>query len=468
LPFVTTPEVFARIKAFLIGEKESGRVLVDRQDLLYRYMESHPSDQENEQDFIACLGLLESAGLIRNLNFGNFILLQPEMLDSYCGWLAQAARSEPDGLGHLPERRAQLGDFSMDGDDRVVDEMLVFPSELLRDFPEFPGNRALAVAFVFEGSVSAVYATLTVSLVHSRSFELTDLYRNAALFKGPRHQVCGFAVEYPDPENKARGRLSVFFDGDVEKDIKLLFLRYVDQQLDELSLEGTLHRERVYHCPDDNYLIPAEVVSARLDRRETTVPCPICLRHFPMDDLLEEVELIDQRVDEMESDSTEERQRQERLTVLQKLEELRQYHCFLCHTSSDKPDVAYLEQKLVEQGILPWMDQEGILAGDQFVPEIELVLDEVPSALVIVGPNWMGRWQKQEYYALLQRYVERRESAAHPLRIIPVLLPGTPKVPRLPVFLRGFNFVDFRQGFEDRVQMRRLVAAILASGPIYD
>jgi hypothetical protein len=42
-------------------------------------------------------------------------------------------------------------------------------------------------------------------------------------------------------------------------------------------------------------------------------------------------------------------------------------------------------------------------------------------------------------------------------------LPGAPEV-ELPVFLRGFTYVDFRKGgLDDREQLRHLVNAILGN-----
>ncbi|MFE8604951.1 toll/interleukin-1 receptor domain-containing protein [Archangium violaceum] len=137
---------------------------------------------------------------------------------------------------------------------------------------------------------------------------------------------------------------------------------------------------------------------------------------------------------------------------------------FLCHNSKDKQDVRLLAKLLLGQGILPWVDETGILAGAQFVPEIERVIDQAPAVAVIVGPHSMGPWQKQEYYAFLQRFVEHRsEQGRMRLRLIPLLLPGAPQPEELPPFLRGFNWVDFRdRGLEDRPELRKLVNAILA------
>ena len=494
LPFVTTPQVFARIKRFLIEQKEAGRVLSSRDDLLAEYQAENPDDEDAEAAFDTCLGLLQASGLVRRLSFADLVLLQPEMLDNYCAWMAFAARDEPDGLGHIPEKKALDADFKMDDTLRIEDramepsmllatiqeavgrgiayrqptgkgEMLVFPSELKRDLPNYPGERTLAVAFQFDGPVSAIYATLAVSLVHAPGFTNPELFKNAAEFTAVQGYICGFAVEYCDKYNDARGRLTVFFDGDTDKNVELLFLRYVNQQLERLALEGTVVRERIYMCPEDQYVIPSGLVARRQARGETAVICGDCGRRIPLDDLVDETMQADKEVDELGAASNEERERQERATVVKKRFELQQYHTFLCHNSKDKPEVRKLLGKLEHQGIAAWIDEEGVLAGDQFVPGMEEILDEVPSALVIVGPHWMGRWQKQEYYALLQRYVEYREDEGRPLQLIPVLLPTAEKRPRLPVFLRGFSYVDFRKhGLDDRDEMRRLVRGILSEG----
>ena len=49
--------------------------------------------------------------------------------------------------------------------------MVVFPSELNEELPDYPGGYSLAVAFRFQGPVSGIYATLTVSLMYSIPFK---------------------------------------------------------------------------------------------------------------------------------------------------------------------------------------------------------------------------------------------------------------------------------------------------------
>jgi hypothetical protein len=165
----------------------------------------------------------ETAGLVKRLTFGGWVLLQPQLLDNYCAWVAIAAREEPDGLGCIciAEQRVLTGEFSMDAERRLknLDEerhillatveevvgrgiairqptprgqMLVFPSEVRADAPDYPAKYVRAVTFRFEGPVQAIYATLAVSLLHSQAFTKKELYRNAAVFRAPDDQGLWF------------------------------------------------------------------------------------------------------------------------------------------------------------------------------------------------------------------------------------------------------------------------------------
>lgn len=164
--------------------------------------------------------------------------------------------------------------------------------------------------------------------------------------------------------------------------------------------------------------------------------------------------------------SDEERARQSRLTVLGERERRGEYHVFLCHNSKDKPVVRLLAKKLREQGLLTWLDEGELLAGEQFVPALEGLIDSVPAAAIIVGPHSLGPWQEQEYYSFFQRAVEHRTgSGKRALRLIPVLLPGAPAGDELPPFLRGWGRIDFRVegGIEASAPLRNLVRAIMGT-----
>lgn len=494
LPRISTPALFQRIKDFLVSEKEQGRILQSRQELLERYRVLRRAKKTPSEVFDACLGLVETAGLIKRLTFSDLVLLQPEMLDQYCAWLALAARAEPDGLGYVSERQARRGDFAMDEDRPLVGspaertliaatiedvtarsialhqatesgEMLVFPSELRTDMPDYPGTYVRSMVFYFEGPVRAIYATLAVRLAHAPAFGKDQFFRNAAVFRSASDDVCGFAFTYPDPTNDALGKVTAFFGPQTPKTTMLTFLRYIKRQLQDMAFDGSVHWERVYQC-GCGYNIPEDAIALRRTSGKKTVVCPVDEQHIPLDDLAALSGHPDVEVDRQLELSDEERLRQSRLSVLNERVQGDFYHVFLCHNSRDKPSVRILAARLRDQGVLPWLDERGILAGTQFVPEIESVIDRIPSAVVTIGSHSLGRWQTQEYYAFIQRYVERRQknSSAH-FNLIPVFLPGAPTQPNLPPFLRGFNWVDFRtgEGLEDRSVMQKLVRAILGN-----
>ena len=499
LPKVSTTELFVAAKQFLVAQKTEGLVIARQSELFERFSRSKMGVGASEDVFATCMMGLESAGLVKRLSFGRHVLLQPEVLDAYCGWMATAAREQPDGLGFIKEDDARNGNFGMDEDRALKDKpeekimlvamtyevitrniahrqetsrgtMLVFPSELNAELPDYPGGYSLAVAFLFRGPVSGIYATLAVTLLNSVVFEKKQLFKNAALFVGPRKQICGFAIEYPDKSDDALGRLTVFFEKETATEVRLLFLRFVNQQLQRLALENSVGRERIYHCADCNYTISREVVTRRIDRGETTVPCSICLRQYPLNELLEEIEVPDTQLATIDARAVEERERQARLTVLDERKRANEFHLFLCHNSKDKPEVRELAKVLLEHGVLSWVDENGILAGDRFAPKLEETIDRARVVAVVIGPSKLGRWQALEYQAALQRSVEERDEGGRPrVRLIPVLLPGASNLPEdLPAFLRGANAIDLRKkGVEDADEVRRLVQAIFHENSPY-
>ncbi len=492
MPRVSTPRVFYDMKSFVIDEKKAGRVLQRRQDLLDRFLRARPVDEAPKETFDTCLGRIEAAGLVKRLPFGDLTLLQPEMLDDYCAWLALAARAEPDGLGFISENDARAGKFKMDddralrGDDQerllitatVEDvvgrgialrqpteqgEMLVFPSELRTDMPDYPGSYVRAVSFLFEGPQKAIYATLAVTLTHAPAFEKWRFFKNAALFKSMGKEICGFTVDEPAPDGELTGRLTVFFDDKTSKTTKLTFLRYVNRQLQSMAFSGSVRPERIFQCAC-GFVIPQEAIELRRKNGETTAICPFCGRRPPLDDLAEQSARTDDTVELEIEKSDEERDRQRRLAILAEREREAEHHVFLCHNSRDKPEIRKLAALLRDQGVLPWIDEEGILVGDPYIPTLERVIDRSPAVAVCFGSHAMGNWQKQEYAVFLQRFVDHRTESGRRVRLIPVLLPSLPSgSPDLPGFLRGQNYVDLRKGgFDDADAIRRLVKGILA------
>jgi tetratricopeptide (TPR) repeat protein len=129
-----------------------------------------------------------------------------------------------------------------------------------------------------------------------------------------------------------------------------------------------------------------------------------------------------------------------------------EFDVFLCHNSSDKSEVKKIGSKLIDLGIIPWLDEWNLRPGFPWQKELENQIESIKSVAVFVGPNNLGPWQDQEIDAFLRQFTKRK------CPVIPVILPKCKNVPKLPIFLEGFTWVDFR--LEDPDPLGRLVWGI--------
>lgn len=117
------------------------------------------------------------------------------------------------------------------------------------------------------------------------------------------------------------------------------------------------------------------------------------------------------------------------------------FDVFLSHNSRDKPAIRELAELLKERGISVWLDEEQLRPGQPWQEGLEEIVATTGSAAVLVGRDGMGPWQDREMRACLSQFVGRG------LPVIPVLLPGAPEKPSLPLFLAEMTWVDLREGF---------------------
>jgi hypothetical protein len=125
---------------------------------------------------------------------------------------------------------------------------------------------------------------------------------------------------------------------------------------------------------------------------------------------------------------------------------------FLCHNGEDKAEVKKIGEQLKERRLLPWLDEWELQPGLLWEPLLEQQIENIKSAAVFVGKSGVGPWQEQELYAFLREFIKRG------CPVIPVLLPGISSEPRLPLFLKGMTWVDFRKPEPD--PMERLIWGI--------
>ncbi len=136
---------------------------------------------------------------------------------------------------------------------------------------------------------------------------------------------------------------------------------------------------------------------------------------------------------------------------------MEQFDVFLCHNSKDKPAVIQVAQQLQENGIKPWLDIWHLRPGFSWQDSLEEQINEIRAAAVFVGNSGFGPWQSQEIKSFLRAFVNRK------CPVIPVLLPDAPQEPKLPVFLQGLMWVDFRLQYPE--PMEQLIWGITGMKP---
>jgi GTPase SAR1 family protein len=472
---VTSTTLFAAVKKFVMEQRsnilltpidELGRLfqaeVPSGVELLTGPQTTSPADLTSV--FEGCIARLESAGLVKRLKFGDYVLLQPELLDAYAGAMVNAARDEPDGLGSILETKVVGVDFPFPASERVRDRLqeqllvlatleelllhelvlreptkegvqLVFPSAYRRDLPTSELPKGDGVVFRFAGPVDNVYATLIVRLTRSDRFRRTETWHSAARFAAEAG-TCTVALKFEDEDE---AELLIGYDR-VSEDTRAQFERFVQTHLERWATPGTIVRERQYSCPDCGLAFTPEVIrlASRLDIPD--VACPVCMRRIPLRDDYD-VTGTDQSTAQMHASADARREIEAATAVLRGKtaalrgrEDVAEYDVFLSYNWRDQERVRALAEDLRERGLRPWMDERQLRPGLLFPQGLDDIIARVPAAALIIGAQ-LGDWQKREIYAFIQQSVERG------CAIVPVLLRDANTADLSPL-LQGLTWVN--------------------------
>jgi class 3 adenylate cyclase len=307
LPRTSSPEVFKQIKDFLTTVKAGTRVLVRESDLQAEFNHTVDVKDTPTEKFKTVVGHVETAGLIKRLSFGDFILTKPELLNGYAADIIDAARRHPDGLGSVPKARVLDGRIALrektglSNADNIFllhatvelflrlglaleqDGNLVFPSKFNRQMPPLKLDPVVEVEFDFEGPVENLYTTLVVKLYYGGVFRLKTLWKNASEFLNGRECVCGFQL---DSEADGRGLLKVFYAEGVNDDDKALFLKIIADHFLDKQIEVT--RRRIYRCLACREVVRDQNAASRASARNLNrIFCQDCGEEIPLVDALE-------------------------------------------------------------------------------------------------------------------------------------------------------------------------------------
>ena len=464
LPFVSSTHLFRSIRAFLIAKKEAGGFLLTFDALYQMFLDSTyvpPETEDLQAQFEACIGRVESTGLIQHLSFGDLVLLQPELLDAYASALINDVRDEPDGLGSISEERVRTGDFRIPKDIRIPNKeqekllliamvedllkrelvlregsFLVFPSQSTRVYPDLPDPEDKEIVFLFEGAVFNIYSTLAVRLSNSGLFKKNEMWRNAIIYTTKMGGTFGMFFRNI---GEGRGELILFFDTTADDQMRFYFEDYVSTHLQRNALPQSIHRRRIFTCSICGATVTEEIVRIRLGRGLNWLNCSACDTRISLLDRQERLKVPPtSRILEMDIAADSQREREAAQSTIQGKKETSHFDVFLCYHNIDKAIVKEIGEQLKERGILPWLDEWELPPGRPWQRHLERQIKQIRSAAVFVGKNGVGPWEYMEIEAFLRQFVRRD------CPVIPVILPDTIKEPQLPIFLEGMTWVDFR------------------------
>ena len=304
LPRVASNRLFQDIKAFIVKQKNRGLLLVTVDDLYVAFLTGRQGvadSRELREQFEACLGLVDSRGLVRQLSFGGLVLLRPEYLDSYASAMVNSAREEPDGLGCISESTAKAGAFRVPSEERIADPeqeklltlatieellrheialredaeddpILVFPSQFTNDWPEAPDPEGRWIAFEFEGAVMHIYATLAVRLAQSSSFQKHQIWRNAVLYTARTGGLYGIWLR--DIED-GKAEISLFCR-EPEATTRAAFENFVFAHLQRRAVPGSVRQRLIYQCPHCSIEVTKLQADARRRAGYDWMVCNVC------------------------------------------------------------------------------------------------------------------------------------------------------------------------------------------------
>lgn len=302
LPWTATPRLLAELKSALLKMRDTSDIRLLRfAELAQRLEQALPSERFGESDVRTAVSLLANHGLARSLKFGDLVLLQPELLNGYAGAIIRAARAHKDEIGCVPEADIYGPKFDFTGVERLKhrpdEELLlramvqtfldhslciaedtphgrhlVFPSQYRRE-KDLPRDPDIFVSYTFSGEWQTVWTTLVVRLWYSQEFAHRELWRNAAEFASPKDYTLGLKIENRQGEGTAT--ISLYFDHEVQDELKVLFIEYVHRHLAKYACEVT--RDRRYECPECGKPVKdIEAVRRRKDGGKTFINCQEC------------------------------------------------------------------------------------------------------------------------------------------------------------------------------------------------
>jgi len=255
------------------------------------------------------VGLLEGQGIIKRLDFGDWILLQPEQINNYASAVIREIRKNTEEIGHINKEDVLNGNIDFHDlkrlephtekellraivqtfidrniclqEDTLNGRQLVFPSYFKVERPELLDAPNVFITYSFTGVLDEIYATLIVRLIHTNDFEKDRFWKYAADFKTFSGKRLGLQMI----KNKNNAELKVYFETDIPDDTKVSFVKYIHEHLNKHT--NDVQRVRSYVCPNCDEPIEKSRVIKKLRKKKKDIECDECEFRIPFEDIIE-------------------------------------------------------------------------------------------------------------------------------------------------------------------------------------
>jgi small GTP-binding protein len=311
IPWTSSPRIFKVLKDAIVKLKDEGKALLRIAELKQQLDMRLPGEPFSLDELRAVVGLLAGPGVVWQLDFGDFVLLQPERINAYAAAVIRSVRAHTDEIGCISEERVLAGDLDYQDMQRLppaeeeitlramhqtfvdyglclrerTDEgtLLVFPSYFRRERPELEDYPAVLVSYQFGGALDEIYATLVVRLHHTMPFDTDQLWRFAVDFKTPSGKRVGLKMT---KRGEGAAELVVYFEPGVPDDVKVTFIRYVHEHIQRKATD--VMRLLYYVCPHCHTPVENRKTALdRLNRGLKDIVCVNCEQRILLWDLIE-------------------------------------------------------------------------------------------------------------------------------------------------------------------------------------
>src|SRR5450631_215917 len=133
------------------------------------------------------------------------------------------------------------------------------------------------------------------------------------------------------------------------------------------------------------------------------------------------------------------------------------YDVFISYNYKDWEQVKAVLKLLRDNGISYFIDREGLRPGFPWQSALYQQITSAKSATIFVGQAGMGPTHEGEMYTFEREFNKRG------LPVIPVLLPDIAPGTKIPNFLEGMTWVDFRKKDPDPLEL--LIKGITGKQP---